>query len=389
MLSHQTGVTPGLRTWLLDAVEKGIGIACVAEMISTQYIFGYEVRKRQYEAYCERGSQFNTTSFPAFHEYSTVPTKSLFYMIYKAASKLNEPHFERDRASIQIDYLSMDHTFRVSRKIGYLDSVSGKFIKQYNALCFVMNGKGQIVEYKLTGSTKLSEIKDVLVKIKDRLSVPLTLMIVDNCCAVKNILRGIFGEQLQVKLDLFHAVQRFTSTMEKHTPLRRQLSREYGLVFRSVKDMNKERKMHTPDSKELLSNLGQFVSKWKKHIGTFPAPTANKIHCVFKKIQKHIQSGCLSGIPPNGGTSTNERFHRVLNNHGLLKQNKVNIELAQCALLNAIHRRNTALESEDKINKSSWLVRGTGASFNSRPLDQVNEKNHGNHFIIFFLLPMN
>ena len=152
MLSHQTGVTPGLRTWLLDAVEKGIGIACVAEMISTQYIFGYEVRKRQYEAYCERGSQFNTTSFPAFHEYSTVPTRSLFYMIYKAASKLNEPHFERDRASIQIDYLSMDHTFRVSKKIGYTDSVSGKFIKQYNAICFVMNGKGQIVEYKLTGS---------------------------------------------------------------------------------------------------------------------------------------------------------------------------------------------------------------------------------------------
>ena len=117
--------------------------------------------------------------------------------------------------------------------------------------------------------------------------------------------------------------------------------------------MNKERKMHTPAAEQLLSNLRQFVSKWKEHIGTFPVQTANKIQSVFKKIQKHMQSGCLSGIPPKGGTSKNERFHRVLNNHGILKQNMVGIELAQCALLNTIHRRNTAMDIFKNEKKKS------------------------------------
>ena len=66
-----------------------------------------------------------------------------------------------------------------------------------------MNEKGQIVEYQLTKSTRLSEARHLLERIRDRLSRPLTLIIADNCCLIAKTLKKIFGEQLSVKLDLF------------------------------------------------------------------------------------------------------------------------------------------------------------------------------------------
>lgn len=43
-------------------------------------------------------------------------------------------------------------------------------------------------------------------------------MFIDNCCQWKNKLKKVFGEELKVKLDLFHAVQRVTRKLSKrHT----------------------------------------------------------------------------------------------------------------------------------------------------------------------------
>ena len=116
--------------------------------------------------------------------------------------------------AIDSNYLTMDHTFRIT-KIGYTDEISGRFVPQSTALFLVMNSTGEIVDYKLTNTTNMSTVANLLRKLKERLSSPLTVIIVDNCCNVRKKLVDIFGRQLSVRLDLFHAVKRFSNIIPK------------------------------------------------------------------------------------------------------------------------------------------------------------------------------
>ncbi len=56
-----------------------------------------------------------------------------------------------------------------------------------------------------------------------------------------NIPKEIFGEQLRVKLDLFHAIGRFSCAFPKRTSLRNQIMKEFGLVFCAAGDIRKIR----------------------------------------------------------------------------------------------------------------------------------------------------
>lgn len=51
--------------------------------------------------------------------------------------------------------------------------------------------------------------------------------------------------------------------------------------------------------------------------------------CAVDEINKlliHVEKGCLSDIPPSGGTSRNEGIHRVLNK--TLKKSRIGIQFA-------------------------------------------------------------
>lgn len=41
--------------------------------------------------------------------------------------------------------------------------------------------------------------------------------VVDNCCTVQKKLQGIFGECINVKLDVFHAIQRIVQKIPKRS----------------------------------------------------------------------------------------------------------------------------------------------------------------------------
>ena len=70
--------------------------------------------------------------------------------------------------------------------------------------------------------------------------------IIDNCCKWAKKLKEVFGEKLKVKLDLFHAVQRLTSQMNKRHPLFSACTREITAVFRKVCDIGENREIPTP-----------------------------------------------------------------------------------------------------------------------------------------------
>ena len=56
----------------------------------------------------------------------------------------------------------------------------------------------------------------------------------------------VFGFELKVKLDLFHAIKRVGEKVSKKHPLRKVFMDDWRLVFRDPSDLGKDRKLITP-----------------------------------------------------------------------------------------------------------------------------------------------
>ena len=133
-------------------------------------------------------------------------------------------------------------------------------------------------------------------------------MYIDNCCHWKKKITSVFREDVQVCLDLFHAV-RVTKKVAKRHPCSYQCCLEFRLVFRQSDDIGEVRKKPTPSPSVLTKNIDNFVTKWKKI-------ASNGIHVLnpealheIDNLKVHISRGCLSDIPPGCGTNLNEAFH--------------------------------------------------------------------------------
>ena len=63
--------------------------------------------------------------------------------------------------------------------------MGGLVVPQYTALFLVMNSTGEIVDYKLKNTTKMSTVANLKRKLKERLSSLLTMVIVDNCFTIR------------------------------------------------------------------------------------------------------------------------------------------------------------------------------------------------------------
>ena len=59
---------------------------------------------------------------------------------------------------------------------------------------------------------------------------------IDNCCSLPHKLQSVFGSQLVVLLDTFHAVQRITSKLPKRHPYHHECLKSLQLVFRDPSD---------------------------------------------------------------------------------------------------------------------------------------------------------
>ena len=148
----------------------------------------------------------------------------------------------------------------------------------------------------------------------------MTSIYIDNCCQWRNLLQNVFGEEVCVKLDLFHAVQRIVSKIPKRgkkgsviKDLRRRLKDELKRVFRDPSDLGKVRTKSTPSKQTLMENLEQFFTKWN---GVESDGEEILTQAAKKEIEnlkkKHIENGCLCNIPVSCGSNRNEALHKSL-----------------------------------------------------------------------------
>lgn len=142
-------------------------------------------------------------------------------------------------------YLNYLHT----GNIGLSRDYNHRWITQYSALFCVLNSYGQVVTWQLTSSLSFSTVEVVMQNLNRRLHVQgknVKEFYVDNCCSWRNKLKSVFGEDLKVYLDVFHAVQRIGQKIPKRHPLRNECMNDLRLVFRHPSDLARKgpRRLH-------------------------------------------------------------------------------------------------------------------------------------------------
>ena len=129
-----------------------------------------------------------------------------------------------------------------------------------------MNAQGQVVTWRLTSKLSFTEIENDLTALKSRLEAQgkvLKEFYIDNCCSWEKKLKQVFGEQLMVYLDIFHAVKRFSEKIPKRHSLRRDCLKEWKMVFRDPSDQGEKRALPTPLPSVLESNMDKFLKNWE------------------------------------------------------------------------------------------------------------------------------
>jgi len=155
-------------------------------------------------------------------------------------------------------WLSCDHTFKSVGNVGTVRAADNHWIKQYAGLFCVMNADGQVLSWKLTKTLTFEDIQDRLLALRERLQKhgeQVEQFFVDTCCSLRSKLQSIFGPQLKVYLDVFHAVQRITKTLPKRHPYHRDCLKSLQLVFRDPSDHGPVRTKPTPSPPILRQQL--------------------------------------------------------------------------------------------------------------------------------------
>jgi len=174
--------------------------------------------------------------------------------------------------------------------------------------------------------SSFSLVRDVLSALKSRLDAQkkkVSEFYIDNCCAWRKKLQKVFGPELDVKLDIFHAVKRVVS--KKH-PLRKVFMDDWRLVFRDPSDLGKDRKLTTPAPNVLEANLDKFYHEWKNIKYSDQPIMSESVLRELENIRVRMKKGCLSEIKPGRGTNRNEELHKNLN--GIMSASRYGVELA-------------------------------------------------------------
>ena len=241
--------------------------------------------------------------------------------------------------------------------IGLVRNFDCRWITQFSALFCVLNGHGQVVTWKLTKNMTFSNIEDNLILLRDRLSMQgkrVTEFYIDNCCAWRCKLQQVFGFELRVCLDVFHAVKQISDKIPKRHPLRHECMKDLSVVFRDPGDRGDSRLLETPSPATLAAQLEQFLQKWEKaeYSGwKVLSPSAMK---EAQNLKKHMLNGCLSGIKPGRGTNRNEALHKELNK--IVSSSRYGLELAYALFTNIFFKHNERLAAKHEQRREKAIL---------------------------------
>ena len=212
ILFHKYGVMRAFARWIIAQTVQGISLRSTELLIKSlrnQYIESLQMQLECTLPFirCE-GQTSIKESESVSYKYLPIPSNDILHDCFVNNFIENHKLYFESMASLEVDSISVDHTFKVTANVGYLRA-DGKLITQYDSLFIVLNSKGQVVAWQFTKTSSIDECHDLLTNLKARFqsSEELHEVFVDNCCNIRNKLESILGENIQVKLDIFHATQ--------------------------------------------------------------------------------------------------------------------------------------------------------------------------------------
>ena len=320
ILFHRCGLTRELFTYILSHINAGVKTSDILTVWQQLQYDNFARKKAMYERTLAVRDQLHFDEFPQFESKGCrvgerVVQSCLIYNYYS-----RENLFSLRMSQMTASMLCADHTFKIPANIGVWKN--GTWLKVYDGLFMVLNEVGVVTAWQLTKGTKFEAIQDLLIRLKsrmDRKETKVEMFCIDNCCQWRNLLNEIFPDT-QIKLDIFHALQRIVSKIPKRKGtsmqqrlLRNQLLKSLRLILREPCDSGDKRLKETPSPGVILTNIKNFRKQWAsvKCEGKLIFPEAAE--SALNNLEVHVDNGCLSYIPKGYGTNRNEGLHRILN----------------------------------------------------------------------------
>ena len=358
LLFHKAGITKDLNRFIISHANAGLSISDIQTLWLQTLYDSYGSRRQAF--FAANSNAACSISFPEFEQRFQHPgEKVITSCIARNYFQKEHLYIERMCQHTSDKWLSCDHTFRVSANIGFW--FNNRWVKLYDTLFIVLNEEGVVLSWKLCRGTKFSSVENVLQLLKERLDQqgkqPATFFL-DNCCSWRAKLTKIFPD-IAIKLDVFHAIQRVIKKVPRKKgcseimrQLRRKMICSLCYVIRDPADVGKQRTMPTPLPEVILNNFNMFESQWGKvEVDSIPLLTSSAIKEI-EKLKVHVRKGCLSGIPPSGGTNRNEALHKTLNK--TVRRSRIGLELALAFLGLFFYKWNERIMS--KLNNNGRRV---------------------------------
>ena len=350
VLFHKSGLTRNLYNMIESHDAAGLSVSDTMKVWSQMICINYQGIR---DIFCARTESFNKEDFPT--DYLDIfggrKGQKLITAVLNTTYFLKEKYYDNRMSCIDATAISCDHTFKVPVNIGLW--VCQKWVKIYKSLFIVLNETGLVVGWQLCRNSKFESVENLLQRLFTRFEKSertLVFIHIDNCCTWRALLKGIFGEHIQVKLDWFHGIQRVTSEVprkkgvtEEMKSLRRKMIANLKMVVRQPHDYGSQRKSSTADEVSMERNINEFLKIWRDQEidGSLVLPQS-----ALKAIDGlliHVRSGCLSNIPPSGGTNRNEAIHRPINK--AFKGQRFGVQTAIASLGKFFYRWNERKQS--------------------------------------------
>ena len=388
VLLHQTGFTREFVDLISSLCSSGMNFHSLETTVKRMRWENYLKRKSMYQYTVDNSKKFRDEmiKYPVFVEFDDgrnhVPSNDIIAKCFLSKFLEDEPHYRHNIRSTDTGHaLSFDHTFKIAANIGYFRT-DKKWIPQYDSAFFVFNSQGNILSWQFTKGTCFNQVEPLLISIKkqaEKQGNVIETIYIDNCCQWKKLLQKVFGVNVKVKLDIFHAVQRITRHMSKRHEFYGQCVSDLRLAFRKKEDQGRKRTQSTPEPNEIASNLDEFIKKWRHinsdHGNILSSETIREV----QKLKLHANKGCLSGIEVGGGTNRNEAFHRYIRN--FFHKSRLGILLAYALMMLIVCNFNDK-ETKGNIGKSSVVSQPCTGEVDNNPQELIgiapSDRIHGN-----------
>ena len=297
ILLHRSGLMRELIHTVVSLAEEGMSLQAIVRHIKAlreKFAAELFVKLKLFNGQTLDIHSFTTSTVVSLFT-QQIPTNDLVTRCIIISFLEMESFYTSEMLRMQVkETIRIDHTFKVASNIGFLRP-DGKWVTQYKSVFLVLNDEGQVVTWQLTKSTSFEEVLPLLYNLRERIPKEKRLTVyVDNCCTVRKILQEIFGENISVKLDVFHAVQRVSRAMSKKHLLFYACIHDFRMVFRDPSDICKKRTMNTPDEVKMMNNMDNFMVKWQNAEHDGRKILTEKVSKQLELLRKHIQQGCLS-----------------------------------------------------------------------------------------------